>query len=187
VNVMAHSMGGLDCRDLISKVRPEEDTPLSVTTILTPHHGSPFMDWCAVRASPPNFTHLLMPPQENIGLGRVTAAVKKSTEAVAVAAEHASTPHDAAAAASCSIVDSPAYGNLATGFLSGQFNADTPDDSRVRYFSVAPARRARTSGTRSGSPSSYSTAPSSARARPRPPPPATRARAWTRSGGTTGT
>jgi triacylglycerol lipase len=51
VNQMAHSMGGLDCRYLISKVRPEEYTPLSLTTISTPHHGSPFMDWCAVRAS----------------------------------------------------------------------------------------------------------------------------------------
>jgi triacylglycerol lipase len=41
---MAHSMGGLDCRYLISKVRPEEYTPLSLKTISTPHHGSPFMD-----------------------------------------------------------------------------------------------------------------------------------------------
>jgi triacylglycerol lipase len=44
VNLMAHSMGGLDCRYLISKVRPEEYTSLSLTIVLTPHHGSPFMD-----------------------------------------------------------------------------------------------------------------------------------------------
>jgi hypothetical protein len=100
-----------------------------------------------------------MRPQENIRLGRVTAAVKKSAEAAAEAAEQASTPQNAAAAAGkagaaslgsslaslpasltsflLSIVDSPAYGNLTTALLSGQFNADTPDDPRVRYFSVA--------------------------------------------------
>jgi hypothetical protein len=36
-----------------------------------------------------------------------------------------------------SIVESPAYGNLTTPFPSGHFNADTPDDPRVRYFSAA--------------------------------------------------
>jgi triacylglycerol lipase len=50
VNLMAHSMGGRDLRYLISKVRSEESAPLSLTTISTPHHGSPFMDRCAVRA-----------------------------------------------------------------------------------------------------------------------------------------
>jgi triacylglycerol lipase len=100
-----------------------------------------------------------MRQQENIGLGRVTGAVKKPAEAAAEAAEQASTPQDAAAAAGkagaaslgsslgslpasltsflLSIVDSPAYGNRTTAFLSGQFNADTPDDPRVSYFSVA--------------------------------------------------
>ena len=45
---MAHSMGGLDCRHLITHVQPSDYTPLSLTTISTPHRGSPFMDWCAV-------------------------------------------------------------------------------------------------------------------------------------------
>lgn len=48
VNFLAHSMGGLDCRHLISHVKPTEYAPLSLTTISTPHRGSPFMDWCAV-------------------------------------------------------------------------------------------------------------------------------------------
>jgi triacylglycerol lipase len=67
VNLMAHSMGGLDCRYLISKVRPEEYTPLSLTTFSTPHHGSPFMDWCAVSASAAYFTHVLMPRRRTSG------------------------------------------------------------------------------------------------------------------------
>ena len=43
-------MGGLDCRHLISHIKPTDYTPLSLTTIATPHRGSPFMDWCRVRA-----------------------------------------------------------------------------------------------------------------------------------------
>jgi triacylglycerol lipase len=49
INFMAHSMGGLDCRHLISHIKPTEYTPVSLTTIATPHRGSPFMDWCTVR------------------------------------------------------------------------------------------------------------------------------------------
>lgn len=48
LNFLAHSMGGLDCRHLISHVKPTKYTPLSLTTVSTPHRGSPFMDWCAV-------------------------------------------------------------------------------------------------------------------------------------------
>lgn len=49
INFMAHSMGGLDCRHLITHLKPVEYTPLSLTTIATPHRGSPFMDWCKVQ------------------------------------------------------------------------------------------------------------------------------------------
>ena len=48
LNFVAHSMGGLDCRHLITHVKPEQYTPVSLTTVCTPHRGSPFMDWCAV-------------------------------------------------------------------------------------------------------------------------------------------
>lgn len=51
VNFMAHSMGGLDCRHLITHIKPAEYTPVSLTTIATPHRGSPFMDWCTVSRS----------------------------------------------------------------------------------------------------------------------------------------
>jgi triacylglycerol lipase len=167
VNLMAHSMGGLDCRYLISKVRHEKYTPLLLTTISTPHYGSPFMDWCAVSASGAYLTHALMCPQENIGLGRVTAAVKKSAEAAAEVAEHASTPQDAAAA------------SKAGATSLGSSLASLPASL------TWPALRARTSGTRSGCPSSCWTPPRSARAAA-PPPRATRARRSTRSGGTMG-
>ncbi|SNX86014.1 related to TGL2 - triacylglycerol lipase [Melanopsichium pennsylvanicum] len=48
LNFVAHSMGGLDVRHLLTHIqpKPEEYQPVSLTTISTPHRGSPFMDWC---------------------------------------------------------------------------------------------------------------------------------------------
>ncbi|KAG0240999.1 hypothetical protein BGW41_006451 [Actinomortierella wolfii] len=46
VNLLAHSMGGLDCRYLISHIRDKTYSVSSLTTLSTPHRGSPFMDWC---------------------------------------------------------------------------------------------------------------------------------------------
>jgi triacylglycerol lipase len=45
VNLIAHSMGGLDCRYLASQIRPTEFDICSLTTISTPHRGSPFADY----------------------------------------------------------------------------------------------------------------------------------------------
>ncbi|KAF7846109.1 hypothetical protein BT93_L5232 [Corymbia citriodora subsp. variegata] len=44
VNVIAHSMGGLDSRYLISRIKPTEYNVRSLTTIATPHHGSSAAD-----------------------------------------------------------------------------------------------------------------------------------------------
>ncbi|CAG8583594.1 15170_t:CDS:2 [Acaulospora morrowiae] len=46
VNLLAHSMGGLDCRYLIAHLPTRNCTVRSLTTISTPHCGSAFMDWC---------------------------------------------------------------------------------------------------------------------------------------------
>ncbi|BGP16325.1 hypothetical protein JCM10213v2_004327 [Rhodosporidiobolus nylandii] len=46
VNFVAHSMGGLDARYLISNIRPTLYKPRSLTTLCTPHRGSEFMAWC---------------------------------------------------------------------------------------------------------------------------------------------
>lgn len=45
VNLVAHSMGGLDCRYLISQLQPDKFQVASLTTISTPHRGSPFADY----------------------------------------------------------------------------------------------------------------------------------------------
>ncbi|KAM0278924.1 hypothetical protein ACHAQH_004891 [Verticillium albo-atrum] len=45
VNVIAHSMGGLDARYMISRLKPAGIRVASLVTIATPHHGSAFADF----------------------------------------------------------------------------------------------------------------------------------------------
>ncbi|KAF8854173.1 alpha/beta-hydrolase [Acephala macrosclerotiorum] len=45
VNIIAHSMGGLDARYMISRLKPDNVNVLSLTTIATPHRGSYFADY----------------------------------------------------------------------------------------------------------------------------------------------
>ncbi|OCF43890.1 triacylglycerol lipase [Kwoniella heveanensis CBS 569] len=144
VNFVAHSMGGLDCRYLISTLKPTSYTPLSLTTIGTPHRGSPFMDWCAA----------------NIGVGSAAAVATaaltsgknqalppyslKSPLLSRVSNEAKSDKVDAFGSLAAgltsyllSIFDSPAYSNLTTSFLRDHFNPSTPDSPNVKYTSVA--------------------------------------------------
>ncbi|ORY34820.1 Alpha/Beta hydrolase protein [Naematelia encephala] len=143
VNFVAHSMGGLDCRHLISTIKPDTYTPLSLTTIGTPHRGSPFMDWCSA----------------NIGLGNITAAAAAAaietaknvpfslktpllSRALDIKKSEESSSSSISAFTSgltsylLNIFDSPAYSNLTTAFLR-DFNPKTPDSSSVKYTSVA--------------------------------------------------
>ncbi|KAL5519824.1 hypothetical protein ACEPAG_1484 [Sanghuangporus baumii] len=129
INFMAHSMGGLDCRHLITHVKPKEYNPVSLTTICTPHRGSPFMDWC----------------KETLGLGRLQRKVKKAASKTTESSESTSSFSLASLASLpsslttflLSVVDSPAYANLTTHYLQDVFNPATPDDPRVRYYSIA--------------------------------------------------
>jgi triacylglycerol lipase len=45
VNIIAHSMGGLDSRYMISQLKPSNVKVLSLTTIATPHRGSAMADF----------------------------------------------------------------------------------------------------------------------------------------------
>lgn len=45
VVILAHSMGGLDARYMISRLGME-DHVAALVTISTPHQGSPYADWC---------------------------------------------------------------------------------------------------------------------------------------------
>lgn len=50
VHLLAHSMGGLDSRYMLSNLGME-DRVLSLTTIATPHRGSSYADWAMKRFS----------------------------------------------------------------------------------------------------------------------------------------
>ncbi|OBZ71448.1 hypothetical protein A0H81_08511 [Grifola frondosa] len=146
INFIAHSMGGLDCRYLITHLKPTEYMPLSLTTIATPHRGSPFMDWC----------------RENIGLGRYGPSQEEQTVALAHSESESMAPpiseqefadrikaspmKSTLSFASLpssfttlllSLLDSPAYANLTSTYLTTVFNPSTPNDPAVKYFSVA--------------------------------------------------
>ncbi|CAG8564744.1 13395_t:CDS:2 [Dentiscutata heterogama] len=66
VNLLAHSMGGLDCRCLISQLPTEKYIVRTLTTVATPHRGSPFMDWC----------------RDNIGVGGISQTFEEAAKVV---------------------------------------------------------------------------------------------------------
>lgn len=54
VNIVAHSMGGLDARYMISRLKPPNVKVLSLTTIASPHRGSAFADYVFEQIGPEN-------------------------------------------------------------------------------------------------------------------------------------
>lgn len=145
VNFLAHSMGGLDCRHLITHIRPESYKPVSLTTLSCPHRGSPFMDWC----------------RDYLGLGRISTSAstvdRASVEASGgtarqerqdAAIDQLKREADSTSVSSSPIssailthtmlartIDCPAYANLTTRYLKHVFNPATPDMPDVSYFS----------------------------------------------------
>ncbi|KHN96348.1 uncharacterized protein MAM_05637 [Metarhizium album ARSEF 1941] len=110
VNVVAHSMGGLDARWMITNIlgRPGAAAAAgikvaSLTTVSTPHRGSPFADY-VLRSS----SGILYLPR----LYRVLERAGLSTGA---------------------------FAQLTTAHVEREFNARTPDVPGVRYFSYGAA------------------------------------------------
>lgn len=142
VNFLAHSMGGLDCRHLITHIRPTKYIPVSLTTLSCPHRGSPFMDWC----------------RDYLGLGRVipklsdanahstnpATAPNRNMEDEEFIRKHTemgkSMPLSSAILTKTMLartIDCPAYANLTTAYCNKVFNPLTPDSEEVKYFSFA--------------------------------------------------
>jgi len=136
VNFLAHSMGGLDCRHLITHINPTHYRPISLTTLSTPHRGSSFMDFC----------------RDYLGLGRISSkhstTSRDSTKARAKDESREPVPPPGDLAQNTSLtstilthtmlartLDTPAYANLTTSFLQNTFNPMTPDSPNVQYFS----------------------------------------------------
>src|SRR5882724_9303126 len=57
VNIIAHSMGGLDARYMISCLQPDNVEVLSLTTVASPHRGSAFADYCFQEIGPDYLPH----------------------------------------------------------------------------------------------------------------------------------
>jgi triacylglycerol lipase len=58
VNIVAHSMGGLDARYMISHLRPANVTVRSLVTVAAPHHGSSFADFVLGEIGPDNLPRI---------------------------------------------------------------------------------------------------------------------------------
>jgi len=94
-------MGGLDARLAIEKYGLGERC-LSLTTLATPHHGSPLADWVVKAWSAGGLSSVPGLQDALQILGGDIAAVQ----------------------------------SLTTGYVDGVFNAEVPDDNRVKYFSL---------------------------------------------------
>ncbi|KAL0096121.1 Alpha/Beta hydrolase protein [Phycomyces blakesleeanus] len=165
VNFVAHSMGGLDCRYLLSHIKDRPYRPRSLTTICTPHQGSPVMDWfrdhVGVGEQKPGN------PCNQRSLSAMTVSMKNSvtrTEEFATASMMAYYNHHhnnndddddlhnqkllnlklklgLLPKAMIDYFDEPAYGNLTTDYCQEFFNPNTPDDLGVQYYSYGAAAK----------------------------------------------
>ncbi|KAI2623813.1 triacylglycerol lipase [Xylaria nigripes] len=98
VNIIAHSMGGLDVRYLISHLRPASVAVRSLVTVASPHHGSSFADFLF----------------QEIGKDRLPD-IYRFAERIGI--------------------ETGAFEQLTTSYMTNDFNPRTPDDPDVRYFS----------------------------------------------------
>ncbi|KAI1822098.1 Alpha/Beta hydrolase protein [Xylaria intraflava] len=98
VNIIAHSMGGLDVRYLISHLRPADVVVRSLVTVASPHHGSSFADFLF----------------QEIGNERLPELYRFAARVG---------------------LETGAFEQLTTTYMTNDFNPRTPDDPGVRYFS----------------------------------------------------
>jgi triacylglycerol lipase len=98
VNIIAHSMGGLDARYMISRLQPANVEVLSLTTVASPHRGSAFAD-VLLKGIGPHYLPSVYKFFQGLG------------------------------------VSTGAFSQLTRKYMLEEFNPNTPDDSRVRYFS----------------------------------------------------
>ncbi|KAK3806398.1 MAG: Alpha/Beta hydrolase protein [Benniella sp.] len=155
VNFVAHSMGGLDCRYLISHIHDRNYDVQSLTTLATPHRGSPVMDWFRDNVG---VGHMLRSEEEamrKLGEARLPrATVSETAEAFNTilrdstgripppSVDEAATHPGYVNALLNRLIpyfDTPAYANLTTTYCNQVFNPNTPDDPRVAYFSYGGA------------------------------------------------
>ncbi|ORX71414.1 alpha/beta-hydrolase, partial [Linderina pennispora] len=122
VNIVGHSMGGLDARYMITHVRPTDYEVSSLTTVCTPHRGSPFMDWC----------------RDYLSLGYRSSQLVKLTRTSVDEGDYLQRSVALLRMAYRRIMatlDTPAYACLTTDYCNRFFNPATPDVAGIEYLS----------------------------------------------------
>ncbi|KAK9722604.1 hypothetical protein K7432_002550 [Basidiobolus ranarum] len=132
INFVAHSMGGLDCRYLITHLKPKKYQVKSLTTLCTPHRGSPFMDWCRDQfgvgfVSLGEATHTVYP--DRMKAKRSIIKYLSPSNPTYPQGFHPDLGWISF------LLDEPAYANLTTDYCRKYFNPNTPDSPDVAYFS----------------------------------------------------
>lgn len=140
VNIIAHSMGGLDARYMVSRLEPANVKVAALVTIATPHHGSPFADYLlgGRRSSPiPDETE----DKDGAAGGKQQQQQQKKGAAAAAGetvAEIAAAPLNLErlyGALRRVGLGTGAFAQLTTRYMAEDFNPRTPDAAGVRYFS----------------------------------------------------
>ncbi|KAI9480799.1 MAG: Alpha/Beta hydrolase protein [Benjaminiella poitrasii] len=157
LNFVAHSMGGLDCRHLLATIKDRSYDVQSLTTVCTPHRGSPVMDWFR--------DHVGLGKSCLLTQGRSSSSLMASTTMTNntnMTQRHESASFTTTTASSTVIeaeterrsfqwrkidqllvdwFDEPAYAHLTTDFCNDYFNPNTPDDPQVHYYSYGAAAK----------------------------------------------
>lgn len=162
LNFVAHSMGGLDARYLFSHIRPTEYTPASLTTLGTPHRGSPFMDWCnsnigvgletidsmleAVQPKTvpddgpaPRAPYSLKAPL--LARGKEEPDSSKKRHMLSALTRTLQSMSSSVSNYILSVLDQPAYAMLSTRYMTRLFNPSTPNMPGIHYYSIAARAR----------------------------------------------
>jgi triacylglycerol esterase/lipase EstA (alpha/beta hydrolase family) len=146
VNLVAHSMGGLDARYAISHLPSKHLDIRSLTTIGTPHRGSAFMDYCRDLFGVGHLQDYVLRHQEDV----VSEVVRSSSPSAIRARLQSHGVVDApppkarrAGLAPAALLkplfaplDAPAFSNLTREYCA-TFNMVTPDCPNVHYASYA--------------------------------------------------
>ncbi|KXJ95109.1 putative triacylglycerol lipase [Microdochium bolleyi] len=91
VNIIAHSMGGLDARYMISKLQPQNVDVKSLVTIASPHRGSAFADYLLDQIGPSNLPRVYKLVR---GVGFDTGAFSQLTRKYMTEQFNPNTPDD---------------------------------------------------------------------------------------------
>ncbi|KAI8371338.1 uncharacterized protein BYT42DRAFT_594946 [Radiomyces spectabilis] len=144
----AKVIGGLDCRYLVSHIKNRPYHVQSLTTISTPHRGSPVMDWfrdhvgvgmtdalvdAATRKMETNNTAAKKTAYDEGSI--VSARLPLLSWTLADIAKMPSNLLDPVVSKVVQLLDTPAYANLTTDYCKHHFNPNTPDDPNVAYYS----------------------------------------------------